>query len=57
VLSFISYMKNDANLDRFWGLKIYEFGVPADGIARAKEFARELRAGLTELDAAGAAQT
>ena len=47
-LSFISYMKNDANLERFWGLKIYEFGVPAEGIARAKEFAHELGAGLTE---------
>ena len=45
-LSFISYMKNDANLDRFWGFKIYEFGVPDEGIAKAKEFARELGAGL-----------
>ena len=42
-LSFISYMQHDANLDRFWGVKIYEFGVPAEGIARAKEFARQLR--------------
>ncbi|MCA9144269.1 MAG: flavodoxin family protein [Planctomycetaceae bacterium] len=41
-LSFISYMKNDANLERFWGVKIYEFGIPPEGIARAKEFAREL---------------
>ncbi|MEO8494133.1 MAG: flavodoxin family protein [Planctomycetota bacterium] len=49
-LSFISYMENDANLERFWGLKIYEFGVPAEGIARAKEFARELAAGLQTPD-------
>lgn len=44
--SFISYLHNDANLDRFWGVKIYEFGVPAEGIARAREFARELATGL-----------
>lgn len=41
-LSFISYLKNDVNLDRFWGIRIYEFGVPAEGIARAEEFARQL---------------
>ena len=41
-LSFISYMKHEANRDRFWGVKIYKFGVPDEGIARAKEFAREL---------------
>jgi len=45
-LSFISYMQNDANLDRFWGVKIYEFGIPAEGIAKAKEFARQLATGL-----------
>ena len=49
-LSFISYMKHDANLDRFCGVKIYEFGVPAEGIARAKEFARGLAAGLQTPD-------
>ncbi len=49
-LSFISYMKNDANLDRFMGVKIYEFGVPAEGIARAKEFARGLAATLQAKD-------
>lgn len=45
-LSFISYMKNDADLGRFWGFKIYKFGVSDEGIARAKEFARGLGRGL-----------
>ncbi len=45
-LSFISYMKNDADLGRFWGFKIYKFGVSDEGIARAKEFAGELGRGL-----------
>ena len=45
-LSFISYMKNDANLDRYCGVRIYEFGIPADGIDRARDFARELTAKL-----------
>lgn len=47
-LSFISYMRNDANLDRFWGVRIYEFGVPREGIERAKEFARTLATTLKE---------
>ncbi len=46
-LSFISYLHNETNLDRCCGVKIYEFGIPADGIARAQDFAREL-AGKTE---------
>lgn len=41
-LSFISYMQHDANLDRFAGVKIYKFGVSAEGIAKAKEFAHTL---------------
>ena len=45
-LSFISYMHHEANRDRFMGCKIYEFGIPPEGIARAKEFARDLAAGL-----------
>ena len=45
-LSFISYLKNDADLGRFWGFKIYKFGVSDEGIAKAKEFARELGSGL-----------
>ena len=45
-LSFISYLKNDADLGRFWGFKIYKFGVSDEGIAMAKEFARELGSGL-----------
>ena len=44
----ISYMQNDANLDRCWGVRIYEFGVAQEGIARAKEFAHQLAAGLKE---------
>jgi flavodoxin len=47
-LSFISYMQNDANLDRCWGVRIYEFGISAEGISRAKEFAHQLAAGLEE---------
>ncbi len=53
-LSFISYMQNDSNLDRFWGVKIYEFGIPAEGIASAKEFARQLATGLKNKDRASA---
>ena len=41
-LSFISYLQKDANLDRYCGVRIYEFGVPAEGIARAEQFARQL---------------
>lgn len=55
-LSFISFMKNDKNLDRFWGVKIYDFGVPHEGIARAKEFARELGTGLQAEDDSSAHQ-
>lgn len=44
-LSFISYMQNGANLDRYCGVRIYEFGIPPEGIARAKEFAHQLAAG------------
>ena len=47
-LSFISYLHNDENLERFCGVRIYEFGVPDEGIAKAKEFARGLAAGLKE---------
>jgi hypothetical protein len=53
-LSFISFMKNDANLDRFWGFKIYPFGVPEEGISRAKDFARQLSGELTKADEAAA---
>lgn len=49
-LSFISFMKNDANLERFWGVKIHEFGVPAEGIAKAREFAEDLGAKLLSHD-------
>ena len=49
-LSFISYLEHDENLDRCCGIRIYEFGVPPDGIARAKEFARELASGLQRSD-------
>ncbi len=47
-MSFISYMRNDANLDRFLGFKIYKFGVSDEGIARAKEFAQELGRGVLD---------
>lgn len=50
-LSFISFMKNEANLDRFWGFKIYEFGIPDEGIARARDFARELADGFVDKSA------
>jgi menaquinone-dependent protoporphyrinogen IX oxidase len=41
-LSFISYLKNDQDLERVWGIRIYRFGIPEDGIARAQEFASKL---------------
>lgn len=49
-LSFISYLEHDENRDRCCGIRIYEFGVPPDGIARAREFARQLAAGLERDD-------
>ena len=41
-LSFINYMQTETNRDRYCGIKIYEFGVPQDGLDRAKEFAERL---------------
>ena len=49
VLSFISYHENGANLDRFWGFKIYEFGIPEEGLERASDFAVSLGKWLTSL--------
>jgi flavodoxin len=47
-LSFISYMQHDANLERCCGVRIYEFGVPPEGIEMARDFARRLAAGLNK---------
>ena len=41
-LSFLSYMKHETNRPRCCGIRIYDFGVPPEGIAQAKDFAREL---------------
>ena len=46
MLSFINYLQNGENRDRFWGYRIYPFGVPDEGIERAKSFANRLADGL-----------
>lgn len=43
-LSFINYMQTEKNRERYWGCRIYEFGIPAEGLENAKEFARDLAA-------------
>jgi hypothetical protein len=45
-LSFISYMHSGADRDRYWGVKIYPFGIPEEGLAAARAFARRLADGL-----------
>ena len=46
-LSFINYMRNGTERDRYWGVKIYEFGVSSEAIEKAKSFAGELAASLS----------
>lgn len=41
-LSFLNYMQTEANRERYWGVKIYCFGVPDEGIEKARSFARGL---------------
>lgn len=41
-LSFISYMKTETNRERYLGCRIYEFGIPEEGLENAREFARDL---------------
>lgn len=42
MLSFLNYMKNGENRPRFWGFDIFPFGIPAEGLAHAREFAGQL---------------
>ncbi len=42
MLSFINYLKTGADRERCWGVKLFKFGVPQDGLDKAKAFAREL---------------
>lgn len=41
-LSFINYMQTETNRERSCGIRIYDFGVPPEGIEQAQAFAREL---------------
>lgn len=42
MLTFINYLKTGQDRDRSWGIKIYEFGVPEDGLEHARDFAKAL---------------
>ena len=41
-LSFLNYMRTQTNPERYCGIKIYEFGVPQEGLEKAKAFAQRL---------------
>lgn len=41
-LSFINYMQTQTNRERYCGIKIYEFGIPQEGLEKAKTFAGRL---------------
>ena len=43
-LAFINYMQTETNRDRYMGIRIYDFGIPDDGIESAKHFAGKLAA-------------
>ncbi len=57
MLSFISYLKNGEDRDRFWGCRIYPFGVPEEGLEKAKSFARGLAGDSPQSPAAGHSAT
>ncbi|MCA9120137.1 MAG: flavodoxin family protein [Planctomycetaceae bacterium] len=42
MLSFLNYLQSGENRERFMGCRIYAFGVPDEGIEKAKSFARTL---------------
>jgi hypothetical protein len=42
MLSFLNFLQTGENRSRFWGFEIYPFGVPAEGLERAREFANRL---------------
>lgn len=44
-LSFLCYMQTESNRDRYFGIKIYNFGIPEEGIEKARSFARDLANG------------
>ncbi len=41
-LSFISYMQSETNRERYCGIRIYDFGVPQEGLEKARTFAKRL---------------
>lgn len=45
-LSFINFMQNEKNADRYWGIRIYDFGVTEEGLSKAKDFAHRLASSL-----------
>ncbi len=49
-LSFINYMQTETNRERYCGVKIYEFGVPQEGLEQAHVFAQGM---AKDLAAAG----
>lgn len=42
MLSFLNYLRNGKDSDRYLGCRIYPFGVAAEGIEKAKSFAQAL---------------
>jgi len=41
-LTFLNYMQTEQNRDRYLGVRIYEFGIPDEGIEKARSLARDL---------------
>ena len=42
MLSFINYLSHGEDRERFWGCRIYPFGVTSEGLKKAQSFATEL---------------
>ena len=38
-LTCLSYFKTGRNQQKVWGFKVYEFGIPSEGLDRARDFA------------------
>ena len=42
MFAFLNYLKTGEDRERYWGCRIYPFGVTEEGIEQAKSFAQEL---------------
>jgi len=40
--TFVNYLQTGRDRDRYWRLKIHPYGIPAEGLQRAREFATHL---------------